>query len=113
MIKLEQFIKNSPSLANVPYFLTRVGYLSSSQALQYLRTGQISELELGMDPTPEELSAEYYKRLAEQRPTAKIFIIGREVTFQQAAEEIRKGTDVGRQLVSSHQILLEEMKRRM
>ena len=114
MRRLEEFIRENPALANVPYFSTRIGLLSPIEALNALRAGKISEEELGIDPDIWELTEEYYKRLAQlPGPKPKIYILGYELTIEEACKHIRERTEIGKALVEAHSKLLKLIEEKL
>jgi len=120
--KLNRFIATSPALADVPFGVVRGMSITPRQALAMLQRGEsVSEVVLamnraGMDPPEQDwaLAEDYYMNLLKlPGPHPKIYIIGSEMTLQQALMHLRQRDAAGQQLLNSYQGLTREMAKRM
>jgi len=120
--KLNRFMSTSPALADVPFGVVRGMSITPRQALAMLQRGEsVSEVVLamnraGMDPPEQDwaLAEEYYMNLLKlPGPHPKIYIIGTEMTLQQALMHLRQRDAAGQQLLSSYQGLTRELAKRM
>jgi len=120
--KLNRFIATSPALADVPFGTVRGIPITPRQALAMLQRGEsVSEVVLameraGMDPPEQDwaLAQDYYMKLLQlPGPHPKIYIIGDEMTLEQALMHLRRRDAAGQQLLSSYQGLTREMAKRM
>ena len=120
--KLNRFIANNPALADVPFGTVRGMAITPRQALAMLQRGEaVSEvvqamLAAGMDPIEQDcaLVEEYYIKLLQlPGPHPKIYVIGQEMTLEEALTHVRKKDAKGQELLRSYQGLTREMARRM
>lgn len=71
---------------------------------------------VGMDPIAQDwaLVENYYRRLLQlPGPRPKIYIIGQEMTLDEALMHVRQRDAAGMELLKSYQALTREMARRM
>jgi len=116
--RLMDFIKNSPSLANVPILKVGSRHVSPREALGQLGNPEvIAALQAaGIDPPDEdwELTAEYYRRLAAKaRPPPVIAQLQgymTKMTPAQALAEIEARTAIGEQLVKAQSKLIKKIR---
>jgi len=120
--KLNRFIAANPALADVPFGVVRGLPITPRQALAMLQRGEsVSEVVLamdraGMDPPEQDwaLAEDYYMKLLKlPGPHPKIYIIGDEMTLEQALMHLRQRDAAGQQLLSSYQGLTREIAKRM
>ncbi len=120
--KLNRFIAANPALADNPIGIVRGRSITPREALAMLQRGEaVSEVvaalsAAGIDPPEQDwaLVEDYYRRLLQlPGPHPKIYIIGTEMTLEQALIAVRRRDPVGQQLLSSYQGLTREMARRM
>ena len=120
--KLNRFIANNPALADVPFGTVRGVPITPRQALAMLQRGEaVSEVvaamsAAGMDPIEQDwtLVEDYYMRLLQlPGPHPKIYIIGQEMTLEEALMHVRSRDAAGQELLRSYQALTREMARRM
>lgn len=120
--KLNRFIVTSPALADVPFGIVKGMPINPRQALAMLQRGEsVSEVILamdraGMDPPEQDwaLAEDYYLNLLKlPGPHPKIYIIGTEMSLQQALIHLRQRDAAGQQLLNSYQGLTREMAKRM
>lgn len=120
--KLNRFIVANPALADVPFGVVRGMPITPRQALAMLQRGEaVSEVVVamsvvGMDPIEQDwaLAEDYYRKLLQlPGPHPKIYIIGQEMTLEDALIAVRRRDAAGQQLLSSYQGLTREMAKRM
>ncbi len=120
--KLPRFMTDYPALADNPIGLVKGRSTTPREALVKLQRGEdvpevIAMLSAaGIDPPEQDwlLVEDYYRRLLQRPgPHPKIYIIGTEMTLQQALMHVRQRDAVGQQLLSSYQGLTREMAKRM
>ena len=120
--KLNRFIATNPALADVPFGFVRGMPITPRQALLMLRAGEaVSEIVMamasaGMDPIEQDwvLVEDYYRKLLQlPGPHPKIYIIGQEMSLEDALIAVRRRDAAGQQLLNSYQALTREMARRM
>lgn len=120
--KLNRFIANNPALADVPFGVVRGRSITPRQALAMLqRSEAVSEVVVamnaaGMDPIEQDwaLVEDYYRKLLQlPGPHPKIYIIGEELSLEDALMAVRRRDAAGQQLLNSYQSLTREMAKRM
>jgi len=120
--KLNRFIAGNPALADVPFGVVRGMPITPRQALAMLQRGEaVSEVVVameraGMDPPEQDwaLAEDYYMNLLKlPGPHPKIYIIGEEMSLEEALMHLRRRDAAGQQLLSSYQGLTREMAKRM
>jgi len=120
--KLNRLLTTSPALADVPFGIVRGMPITPRQALAMLQRGEsVSEVVLamdraGMDPPEQDwaLAEDYYMKLLKlPGPHPKIYIIGTEMSLQQALVHLRQRDAAGQQLLNSYQGLTRELAKRM
>jgi len=120
--KLNRFIATNPALADIPFGFVRGMPITPRQALLMLRAGEaVSEVvaamnAAGMDPPEQDwaLVEDYYRKLLQlPGPHPKIYIIGTELTLEDALMAVKRRDASGQQLLNSYQALTREMARRM
>ena len=120
--KLNRLIATSPALADNPIGLVKGRSTTPREALAKLQRGEdvpevIAMLSAaGIDPPEQDwqLVEDYYRRLLQlPGPHPKIYIIGTELTLEDALLAVRRRDPTGQQLLSSYQGMLREMARRM
>ena len=120
--KLNRFIATNPALADIPFGFVRGMPITPRQALLMLRAGEaVSEVvaamnAAGMDPPEQDwaLVEDYYRKLLQlPGPHPKIYIIGDEMTLEDALMHLRRRDAAGQQLLNSYQALTREMARRI
>ena len=119
--KLSRFIARNPALADVPFGIVRGMPITPRQALAMLRRGEaVSEIvqamvNAGIDPPEDwELAEAYYKNLLQlPGPHPKIYVIGQEMTLEEALTHIRLRDAKGQELLRGYQSLQREMARRL
>jgi hypothetical protein len=117
--RLQAFIRQNPSLANVPFLIVGSRHVSPREALSQLGDPAVivALQAAGIDPPSDEeqwaLTEEYYRRLA-AKPRAPVvaqlqgYIT--KMTPQQALAEIQSRTAIGEQLVRAHADLLAKIR---
>jgi len=120
--KLNRFIATNPALADVPFGIVRGRSITPREALTMLQRGEaVSEVILameavGMDPPEQDwaLVENYYRKLLQlPGPHPTIYIIGQEMTMEEALMHIIRKDTAGQELLRSYQGLTREMARRM
>jgi len=120
--KLNRFIANNPALANIPFGIVRGRSITPREALAMLQRGEaVSEVvtameAAGMDPIEQDwiLVEDYYRKLLQlPGPRPKIYIIGQEMTLEEALMHVTQKDVAGEELLKSYQALTREMARRM
>jgi len=120
--KLNRFIAANPALADVPFGIVRGRSITPREALAMLQRGEtVSEVvaameAAGMDPIEQDWSLveDYYRRLLQlPGPHPKIYIIGQEMTLEEALMHVTQKDAAGQELLRSYQSLTREMARRM
>ena len=120
--KLNRFIAANPALADVPFGIVRGRSITPREALAMLQRGEtVSEVvaameAAGMDPIEQDWSLveDYYRRLLQlPGPHPKIYIIGQEMTLEEALIHVTQKDATGQELLKSYQALTREMARRM
>lgn len=120
--KLDRFVAANPALADVPFGIVRGRSITPREALAMLQRGEaIPEVvaamdAAGMDPPEQDwaLVEDYYRRLLQlPGPHPTIYIIGQQMTFEQALIHIRQRDAKGQELLKSYQGLTREMARRL
>jgi len=120
--KLRNFISRNPALADVPFGIVSGRPVTPRQALLMLQANQaVSEVFMamataGMDPPEQDwaLVEDYYLKLLQlPGPHPKIYIIGGEMSLEQALMAVRRRDAAGQELLRSYQGLTREMARRM
>jgi len=120
--KLNRFIAANPALADVPFGVVRGRSITPREALAMLqRSEAVSEVVAamnvaGMDPVEQDwfLVEDYYRKLLQlPGPHPKIYIIGTEMTLEDALRAVRRRDAAGQQLLNSYQALTREMAKRM
>jgi len=120
--KLNRFIAANPALADVPFGIVRGRAITPRESLAMLQRGEaVSEVvaamnAAGMDPPEQDwalVEAYYQKLLQLPGPHPKIYIIGTEMTLEDALLAVRRRDPAGQQLLNSYQALTREMARRM
>jgi len=120
--KLNRFIAANPALADNPIGIVRGRSITPREALAMLQRGEaVQEIiamlsAAGIDPPEQDwqLVEDYYRRLLQlPGPHPKIYIIGTELTLEDALLAVRRRDPTGQQLLSSYQGLLRETARRM
>jgi len=120
--KLNRFIANNPALADNPFGVVRGRTITPREALAMLQRGEaVSEVVVameaaGMDPIEQDwaLVEDYYKRLLQlPGPHPKIYIIGEELSLEDALMAVKRRDAAGQQLLNSYQGLTREMAKRM
>ena len=119
--KLQRFVSENPSLANVPFLVVHGKAITPIEALSMFRSGinvasilkAISE-QLDIDPESVnwKLAEEFFKRVAAAGPEApKIYSLQLPpITPMEALEHIRRRDEIGKMLVESYKNLLRHMK---
>lgn len=119
--KLRRFLVTNPALADVPFGVVRGMPVTPRQALAMLQRGEaVSEViaamaTAGLDP-PEDwaLAEAYYMNLLQlPGPHPKIYVIGQEMTLEEALTHIRLRDAKGQELLKGYQSLKREMARRL
>ena len=122
MQKLSRFIAANPALADVPFGTVRGRPITPREALAMLQRGEsVSEVvaamsAAGMDPPQQDwvLVEDYYRRLLQlPGPHPKIYVIGQEMTLEEALTHVRRRDAQGQELLRAYQSLTREMARRM
>jgi len=120
--KLNRFIANNPALADIPFGIVGGRSITPREALAMLQRGEaVPEVvaamaSAGMDPIEQDwvLVQDYYRRLLQlPGPHPKIYIIGQEMTLEEALLHVRSRDAEGQELLRSYQGLTREMARRM
>ena len=120
--KLNRFIANNPALANIPFGIVRGRSITPREALAMLQRGEaVSEVvtameAAGMDPIEQDwiLVEDYYRKLLQlPGPRPKIYIIGQEMTLEEALMHVTQKDVAGQELLRSYQGLTREMAKRM
>jgi len=120
--KLNRFIAKNPALADVPFGMVRGVPITPRQALAMLQRGEaVSEVvaamnAAGMDPIEQDwiLVEDYYRKLLQlPGPHPKIYIIGQEMSLEDALMHVMQKDASGQELLRSYQGLTREMARRM
>jgi len=119
--KLRRFMSTQPAFADVPFGTVRGQPITPRQALNMLQSGEaVAEVsqamaKAGLDPPEDwDLIEAYYRRLAAlPGPKPKIYVIGQEMTIEEALLHIQRKDAKGQELLSSYRGLLGEMARRM
>jgi len=120
--KLNRFIANNPALAVVPFGIVRGRSITPREALAMLQRGEaVSEVivameAVGMDPPEQDwiLVENYYRNLLQlPGPHPTIYIIGQQMTLEEALMHVTKKDYAGQELLRSYQGLTREMARRM
>ena len=119
--KLKRFVVTNPALAGVPFGIVRGIPITPRQALAMLQRGEaVSEITAamataGLDPPEDwELAEAYYKKLLQlPGPHPKIYVIGQEMTLEEALTHIRLRDAKGQELLRGYQSLQREMARRL
>jgi len=120
--KLNRFIANNPALADVPFGVVRGRSITPREALAMLQRGEsVSDVVVameaaGMDPIEQDwaLVEDYYRKLLQlPGPHPKIYIIGEELSLEDALMAVRRRDAAGQQLLNSYQSLTREMAKRM
>lgn len=120
--KLNRFIANNPALADIPFGIVGGRSITPREALAMLQRGEaVSEVvaamsSAGMDPIEQDwaLVEDYYRRLLQlPGPHPKIYIIGQEMTLEEALRHVMQKDAAGQELLRSYQGLTREMARRM
>lgn len=120
--KLNRFIANNRALADVPFGMVRGIPITPRQALAMLQRNEaVSEVieamsQAGMDPIEQDwiLVEDYYRKLLQlPGPHPKIYIIGQEMTLEEALMHVMQKDAVGQELLRSYQGLTREIARRM
>jgi len=120
--KLRRFTARFPALADVPALMVRGEPKSLRQALAMLEKREDVEVVLraletfGLNSEEEiwRMAEEYYRRLAELPPPRPRILVLQppELTIEQALEQVRRRTDVGRTLLEAYASLLNELRAR-
>jgi len=120
--KLRRFTARFPALADVPALMVRGEPKSLRQALAMLERREDVEAVLraletfGLNSEEEiwRMAEEYYRRLAELPPPRPRILVLQppELTIEQALEQVRRRTDVGRTLLEAYASLLNELRAR-
>lgn len=120
--KLRRFIAANRALADVPFGTVGGRPVTPREALAMLQRGEaVAEVvaamrTAGLDPPQQDwmLVEDYYRRLlALPGPKPKIYIIGQEMTLEEALTHVRRRDAKGEELLRSYQALTREMARRM
>lgn len=120
--KLNRFIANNPALADIPFGVVKGMSITPRQALAMLQRNEaVSEVitamsQAGMDPIEQDwiLVEDYYRKLLQlPGPHPKIYIIGQEMTLEEALMHVTQKDAEGQELLRSYQGLTREMARRM
>lgn len=120
--KLPRFITDNPALADNPIGLVKGRSTTLREALAKLQRGEdVSDViamlsAAGIDPPEQDwqLVEDYYRRLLQRpEPPPKIYIIGTEMSLQQALMHVQRRDPTGQQLFSAYQGMLRETARRM
>jgi len=120
--KLNRLIANNPALADVPFGIVRGRSITPREALALLQRGEaVSEVLLamssaGMDPIEQDwaLAEDYYRKLLQlPGPHPKIYIIGSEMSLEDALLAVTLRDAAGQELLRSYQGLTRELARRM
>ncbi len=120
--KLNRLIASTPALADVPFGIVRGRSITPREARAMLQRGEaVSEVLLamssaGMDPIEQDwaLVEDYYRKLLQlPGPHPKIYIIGTELSLEEALIAVRRRDAAGQELLRSYQGLTRELARRM
>jgi len=120
--KLRNFIARNPALADVGFTVIGNQAVTPRTALSMLERGQninaviLGLKKIGVDPPEQDwaLAEDYYRSLLQlPGPHPKIYIIGTEMTLEQALAHLKRRDAAGQQLLNSYQGLTREMARRM
>lgn len=119
--KLRRLIQSNPAFKDVPFIVADGVMLSPEDALRYLELGQmpvkITRAITILRLSEEDLWAlveDYYRRLLLKPPPRPVIVwIGGAMTYEQALEEVRVRTPIGREVMASYQGLLRELTRRL
>ncbi len=120
--KLRNFISKTPALADVPFGIVRGRSITPREALAMLQRNEaVSEVftalsMAGMDPIEQDwaLAEDYYRNLLKlPGPHPKLYIIGSEMSLEEALIAVSRRDAVGEELLRSYQALTREMARRM
>jgi len=119
--KLNRFMATQPAFADVPFGTVRGQPITPRQALAMLQRGEAVEevsramAAAGLDPPQDwDLVEAYYRKLAAlPGPKPKIYVIGQEMTIEEALLHIQRRDAKGQDLLKSYRGLLGEMARRM
>jgi len=120
--KLNRFIAANPALADIPFGVVRGRSVTPREALAMLQRGEaVSEVVVameaaGLDPIEQDwaLVEDYYKKLLQlPGPHPKIYIIGEELSLEDALMAVKRRDATGQQLLNSYQGLTREMAKRM
>jgi len=120
--KLNRLIASTPALADVPFGIVKGRSITPREALAMLQRGEaVSEIiaamsAAGMDPIEQDwaLVQDYYRKLLQlPGPHPKIYIIGSEMSLQDALIAVTQRDAAGQELLRSYQGLTRELARRM
>jgi len=120
--KLNRLIASTPALADVPFGIVKGRSITPREALALLQRGEaVSEIiaamsAAGMDPIEQDwaLVQDYYRKLLQlPGPHPKIYIIGSEMSLQDALIAVTQRDAAGQELLRSYQGLTRELARRM
>lgn len=120
--KLHSFVATNPALADIPIGIVSGRSITPREALAMLRRGEaVPEIvaalsAAGIDPPEQDwaLVEDYYLRLLQlPGPHPKIYIIGMELTLEDALMAVRRRDAAGQELLRSYQALTREIARRM
>ncbi|GAH40928.1 unnamed protein product, partial [marine sediment metagenome] len=117
--KLNRFIATQPAFSDVPFGLVQGQPITPRKALDMLQRGEaVAEVsqamaKAGLDPPEDwELVEAYYRMLAAlPEPKPKIYVIGTEMTMEDALLHIQRKDAEGQDLLKSYRGLLVEMAR--
>jgi len=120
--KLNRFIAANPALADVPFGVVRGSSITPRDALAMLQRGEaVSEVVVamasaGLDPIEQDwgLVEDYYRKLLQlPGPHPKLYIIGTEMSLEEALIAVTRRDAAGKELLRSYQGMTREMARRM
>jgi len=120
--KLNRFIAANPALADVPFGVVRGSSITPREALAMLQRGEaVSEVvaamaSAGLDPIEQDwgLVEAYYRKLLQlPGPHPKLYIIGTEMSLEEALIAVTRRDAAGKELLRSYQGMTREMARRM
>jgi len=120
IVRLEQFLRTNPAMADVPALTVAGRPTTLREALGYLRAGTyVSEVitgltALGLD-LPWELCQEFYRRLAAARPEVKLatLMFIPPMSPAEALRHIEARDEVGEELVKAYASMLSFIKSRV
>jgi len=118
-VRLQNYIRQNPAMANVPFLVVGSRHVSPKEALGQLGNPDVMAAlqSAGIDPPEDDwaLTAEYYRRLAAKaRPPPVIAQLQggyiTKMTPAQALAEIEARTAIGEQLVKAQSKLINRIR---